>query len=522
MLSRLILLLPCVLGCTTTDPDFIPTEVPFDPGATWELVENPYNQFSAVALVTVETECDVRIEYSSTLDVALEDSGFTPDFPLDNDVPEEIVVLGLKAGRAYDLQIVATAPDGRTWESGFTGTHTTLEMPSTWEGCEATSQDGFDLEGVICTGTGENTHPFYFFCVDRTGEVVWAISRPDQNHMMYLEPLDDGTFAAVGCYDYIAYFDEWGDLTGELPGSDLQPADLRFDHSFIDHHEVIEITEGQWRGAVALLTRAYDVFEGEDKGGAGIVVLYPDSGTVMWDWTCHGERGDGVPIDPKLDYSRETLLDDGMGGDFHHANTLVHEVEEDGREYFWVSLRNQDWIIKVDVATDEVVWRLGYEGDFDLVEDLDGGSPASSEEWFFHQHRPVILNVGTDGRKDVLIYDNGTVRVTDGGLASTLNPYSRVITLKIDEDSMRAAVIFDYGPGPGQEGHWWTGIYGNASMLPEQEAVVFTQGNYPILVDVSYPEGEERWRYSCPSGSFYRVDYYPSLYEMDWVYPGDS
>jgi hypothetical protein len=56
-------------------------------------------------------------------------------------------------------------------------------------------------------------------------------------------------------------------------------------------------------------------------------------------------------------------------------------------------------------------------------------------------------------------------------------------------------------------------------MSPAGDAIHFQKGYTPFMAEITYPEGVERWRYSCPEvPRFYRVDYFPSLYETTWWY----
>ena len=515
----------CLLGCSPSEPSsgFNPVETPFEPDVEWAISANPHNVFSALAEVTVDQDVTVSVEY----DADNERTQRTPDHGVSEGEITEVLVLGLKAETTYDLWVVVAPDDGRTWTSKREE-YTTGPLPYAWDECVVTTEDpvDFDPNGVICTGTGEHTDPFHFFCVERSGDPVWAMAQTDFDAMMALHPLVEGGFAASGCYDNIKFFDEYGEMTGSFTGDTLGERDTRFEHHEIDHHEVIEIRQGRWAGAVAFATGTTvyitdeDHPEPVDHTAAGIVVYDRDSDTVLWDWNAHGEIGDGVPIDPLLSYSRHGLLNEQ--GDWNHPNALVHEVGDDGNEYFWLSLRTQDWVIKIDVDTDGIVWRLGYEGDFELVDDLDDPSPLDPRLWAYHQHSHQILDVGPDGRKSILIYDNGSVRPNEDGQPDDAPRYSRVVEFEIDEETMRATPVFAHGNPEGEGDHyWWTGYYGGASMLPDKEAVVYNHGEQSILVDVEYPSGDERWRYECPNGDFYRVDYFPSIYDMGWRYPQD-
>lgn len=516
----------CLLGCESTNPSgFNDVVTPFEPDVEWFIEANPYSTFSALVEVTPDEDLTTWIEYTVQGEEFVQR---TPEYSLDRGDTGYILVLGLLAEREYALWVAAAHSDGRTWASGREHINTEPAPPD-WRRDECTVTMGnfedFDPHGVICTGTGENTNPHYFYCVNRDGEPVWEIAKDDRSHMMTYKALEDGGYAAIGCWDHVVLFDRRGRMEELLEGSFLEDHETRFSHDFIDHHEVIEITEGRWAGSIAFLTRSFDkIVDGDhpeeaNHGGAGIVIYSPDRDEVLWDWSCHGETGDNIPIDPLLDYSWHGLLPEGHNGeDWHHANTLVHEMDGDD-EYFWISLRNQEQVVKVDADTDRVLWRLGYGGDFDLVENFEDPVPADPLLWFYHQHTPKIMKVGSDGRKDILIYDNGSARVDADGQHHTGSRYSRVVEFKIDESTLQAVPVFAHGNPEGEgEDFWWTGIYGGASMLPDKEALVFTQGNYPILVDIEYPSGRERWRYECPYGNFYRADYFPTIYDMTWTY----
>jgi arylsulfate sulfotransferase len=93
--------------------------------------------------------------------------------------------------------------------------------------------------------------------------------------------------------------------------------------------------------------------------------------------------------------------------DWTHANALVYSPD-DGNLLF--SLRHQHWVIKIDyrngAGTGNVLWRLGYQGDFALAM----GAPAN---WFYAQHDASILSTNSTGDFLLGIFDNGDNRVLD-------------------------------------------------------------------------------------------------------------
>jgi AraC-like DNA-binding protein len=61
--------------------------------------------------------------------------------------------------------------------------------------------------------------------------------------------------------------------------------------------------------------------------------------------------------------------------------------------------------------TDEIAWRLGFEGDFALVDDLDAVFPTflSPLSWFYQQHGMVFV-AHEGSRTRILMFDNGFPR----------------------------------------------------------------------------------------------------------------
>ncbi len=127
--------------------------------------------------------------------------------------------------------------------------------------------------------------------------------------------------------------------------------------------------------------------------GDAIVDLDPNYKPV-WSWSSFDH----------LDVNRHPML----FPDWTHANTIAYSPD-DGN--IVLSLRNQSWIIKIDYANGrgkgDVVWRLGYQGDFTL---LDSSSPA---DWFFAQHYADFF-YGKDSRDlRLAVFDNGNDRFPD-------------------------------------------------------------------------------------------------------------
>ena len=210
--------------------------------------------------------------------------------------------------------------------------------------------------------------------------------------------------------------------------------------------------------------------------------------------------------------------------DWTHSNALVYSAS-DGN--LLLSMRHQSWVLKIDynngAGSGNVLWKLGYQGDFSLAQ---GDDPSL---WFSFQHFPSI--VSQNGSQTTLtIWDNGDYRPLDstGDLCSVVLGtgtycYSRATVFQIDESTMVANLIWD--DLPGYFGDWGGSINqlanGNVEFdmnaitpLPNGDAASevqeVTQDSSPQVV----------WKMDIVTPNFaYRAYRVPSLYPgVTWQY----
>jgi hypothetical protein len=120
--------------------------------------------------------------------------------------------------------------------------------------------------------------------------------------------------------------------------------------------------------------------------------------------------------------------------DWIHANSLEY-LTLDGD--LLVSLRNQNWIVKVDYnnasGTGDIVWRLGLGGDFTLTPGSTVGDPFP---WFSGQHNPSFIN---NGEQTLVVFDNGATRHmlyggNSRGQVWNVNPTNLTASLQLNAD----------------------------------------------------------------------------------------
>jgi hypothetical protein len=128
--------------------------------------------------------------------------------------------------------------------------------------------------------------------------------------------------------------------------------------------------------------------------------------------------------------------------DWTHSNAVLYSPD-DGN--LIVSIRHQNWVVKVDyqngAGPGDILWKLGYQGDFTLVEGTD---PI---DWFYAQHGPSFVTTNTTGKFSMILFDNGNDRLSAPDVpCGTSGPppcgNSTVPLLEIDETAKTATLGF--------------------------------------------------------------------------------
>lgn len=497
---------------TSADTD-LDTGTPIVLSGEASVAANPANPFSAIVTVTVDHDASVWVEYGEG-----EADHATPAVDVAAGVPTELVVLGLRADRAFTLTAVATAGASARWRSPPLG-FTTAPLAGNWPTCTPTfhvDESEFNRDEVVCTNASGADYSYRYACFDRWGEPVLSIRTPTNDSLMSMRPLRDGTWASTSfTASKLILFNARGEQVAQYTPTWLSGR-TRYTHMYVDSHEVYQIPTGAWAGLLAFLTTSYEYLsDGDYKLGNGLVVFDPVLEEVVYDYSFLGELDDGESADPALPFDR-----DGYGDypqDWNHGNTILHGTDADGREFFLVSLKAQDWILKLYPDTDELAWALGFEGDFTLVDNIDAPHPTErpAVDWAFHQHGVVFLE--RDGpRNRLLMFDNGYPRSDESGYRWDL-AYSRLVELRYDESTGLADIPFEYGATRGPD-HFLSSTCGNTELLPGEDAVIALDGEGKRMFEVSYPDGERRWELDCSSVEWceYRVHYAPDLYTLAW------
>jgi arylsulfate sulfotransferase len=233
-------------------------------------------------------------------------------------------------------------------------------------------------------------------------------------------------------------------ISEQLPLSDLPYGIDRFSHEarLLPNGNYLVLGETQTMVPAGVQgTAAIDVI------GAVILILDPNF-QVLWYWNSFDHDGGGT----QLNISRTAVLDEqciaGSGtsrdpngpgcpdvllsspaNDWLHGNAL--QLLSDGS--ILASLRNQDWVIKVDygngAGTGNVLWRMGRQGDFTFT-----GS-SNPWPWFSGQHDPEFQN---NALLEMTVFDDGNTRIVYEKSGD-----SRGQVLNVDETTMQVSFILN-------------------------------------------------------------------------------
>jgi hypothetical protein len=144
-----------------------------------------------------------------------------------------------------------------------------------------------------------------------------------------------------------------------------------------------------------------------------------------------------------------------QANDWLHGNSLAYD-STDGN--LIMSLRSQDWVIKISyedgTGDGHLVWTLGYQGDFTML-----NTPNIPSPWFSHQHDVEVWV--TYNPKELTLFDNGNTRHATDPSAT-----SRGQVLTIDEQALTVDIqtninfpFYSAGFGTSQildnGNYWW-------------------------------------------------------------------
>jgi hypothetical protein len=201
----------------------------------------------------------------------------------------------------------------------------------------------------------------------------------------------------------------------------------------------------------------------------------PTSDTVhSFDWTTGEQNWDWKFC--------EHYTPDNPRSDWDHVNAIEPFPDQNA---LLLSARDEHGLFKVDLETDEVVWKMGVNGDFARSDGID-------EPMFLRQHAPEIQPNG-----NIVLFDNG--RTSD-------RPYSQAVELAYDTDDMTYRQVWAYRPSP----DIFAPIWGDADRLENGNTLVSfgrrSESHGSSLIEAT-PDSEKAWELESPNKwGWYRAD----------------
>ena len=444
---------------------------------------------SLTALANVGTEAPTRIETTIRHPTLPPRPG--PSSALDTE--HSLVFAGMRALETYQLEFVFFDEAGQvagTATQDFTTGALPLMTPPNVVMSTMEADDGvltlFGAAPKTLSTPGEILDEPLVVAVDRSGEVVWYLENPGIQAVFAPRDLwmrDDGTFMALTPGGALV-----ADLAGEVVQKIRSPdPDIYFHHDIIDLPQGGFATLGGVRRYAEVPQLGGEVLLREDQ-----IIELDEDGEIVWQWSTF-EHLDTTRFPGPL--SLNPLSGSGLEPlyDWTHANAVQYLPSDNT---YLISLRHQNWVLKVSRETGEVVWRLGPEGDFEL---LDGEEAPA--QWFYNQHNPGVYEDGV-----LTLYDNGNER------PGTDERYTRVVSYALDETAMTATQVWSSvtpnymsflgGVEPSATGDWLIAAGGNRDEAVPAEI-------YEVAANAPQTP---TWGLSYPTAVIYRAHQVPSLY----------
>ena len=355
-----------------------------------------------------------------------------------------ILVAGMKASTIYHMRAQVQCVGNTVPSEDFTFAtgplpsipFPTLQVTRPNPGLATSESPGIELVNLIVP----NSSTMQSFFTDRDGNPIWYYDIGANNLPSTMKLLPNGhMILSITRPDasILREMDLAGNTIREIDAATLGQKVLAAGFDFTPqgfHHDVLALDNGHLI-VLTIFNKPFTDLPGYPGTiqvlGDGIVDL-DQNWNPVWAWS-------------SFDYLDVNRHLSGLP-DWTHSNALVYSPS-DGN--LLLSVRHQSWILKIDyqngAGTGNVLWKLGYQGDFALAQ---GDDPSL---WFSFQHFPSIISqIGT--QTTLNIWDNGDFRVLDSSgsvcpLFGSPACYSRATVFQIDESSMVADINWALAPG---------------------------------------------------------------------------
>lgn len=422
-----------------------------------------------------------------------------------------ILVAGMRAGTTYHMQAVVDTVSGShavdTDHVFTTGTIPAERIPNitAQQFGLGSPSDGVELFCFFPYGRGDLLSTV---ATDLEGNVIWYYDLESADTCFPIKPLPNGhmlvtafPFQGSALYE-IREIDLAGNIINRLSITDInraisavasfQVSSLHHDFAILPNGHLILIAQ-----YVQVINNVPGIPPGTAMSGDALIDWDPKYGPA-WTWSA-------------FDHLDLTHAPYGFA-DWTHANAIVYSPD-DGN--LLLSMRNQNWIIKIDyhngTGNGSVLWRLGPDGDFTLP-----GQEAPIE-WNYGQHYPTIVSPNSAGVFSLMFFNNGNNRLMDSnndvcGIPGVGPCYSSVPIFQIDEFAKTATVLSEDDLLPS-----YSICCGDSLILPNgnhEFDIAFDQGTpgFSHIEEVTPQTNQLVWKMDIEGQLAYRGFRIPSLY----------
>lgn len=431
-----------------------------------------------------------------------------------------IFVAGMRASTTYHMRSKTQCSGSTETTTSPDATFTTGPLPSisvppmtvSRPSPSSSSPENPGIELVDIIHAGNNMQAFF---TDRDANVIWYYDVGQDGAFPFVfKLLPNGNLIfdiVTQTREFLREVDLAGNTIREADPTDIGnkvQASFGFNPATV-HHDILPLANGH----LILLMNFTQAFT-DLPGYAGTTNVIGDAlvdldenWNPVWAWNSFDH----------LDVNRHL---NGLP-DWTHSNAVIYSPS-DGN--LLLSMRHQSWVLKIDYnngsGTGNVLWKLGYQGDFALTQ--NGVPTDDPSQWFSFQHFPSM--VSQSGMQTTLaVWDNGNNRVLDtsGAICSGAVCYSRATVYQVDESSNVANLLWD--DLPGFFGQWGGSInqLGNGNVEFDMNAPATPVTLASEVQEVTQtPSPEIVWKMDVPAQfNMYRAYRVPSLYPgVAWQY----
>jgi hypothetical protein len=440
-----------------------------------QVTESPADAVPLSRVVSLETNTPTRLQ------LELDDrAGHHISITVSRESTQhQAKILGLKAGRAYDLEVTAISAQGRsaTWESP--APLSTAPLPEGFPPITVLVSDPEAMEPGVTVfnvrprnslgSDGQTELKPYLVALDARGDVVWFLEGAFGQASM----LENGNLLATdGIDNSVQEISMLGELvaTWYSTGGDSVPDEGIMVDAGPFHHDAVPLNGGESLLVPVWEFRTIEDFPTDEQDPNvrettlvrdAPVIEFTADGTVVNSW-------DFLDIlkPTRIGFDATQIRDNARN--WAHTNAVIYDAVDDA---IIASLRHQDAVVKVSRATGELIWILGNPANWEGFEEYLLAPVGAPFDWQYHQHAPMLTSDRT-----IVLFDNGNNRASPFTGEVPVSPegnFSRAVEYAVDQETMTVRQIWEWGLRQSGE-QIFAPFLGDANLLPQTDNVLIT------------------------------------------------